>query len=87
MHLTIQGEWQAFEAAVVPPDAGGAQRRDMFMAFFAGVEYVVKINVFIATLSDPAALAILDHLNAEVEAIREVMAEVNEQRNNNDELH
>ena len=41
--MTAAGGWESFRAAVVPPDAGLIQRREMRRAFYAGVWHLFNI--------------------------------------------
>ena len=53
---TIQQQWEAFEAAIIPKDAPKTQRQEMRRAFYAGAEYMLDAYLDIKKSSDCAAL-------------------------------
>lgn len=54
---TLLEGWQSFEAAVVPERASEEQRRDMFMAFFAGAGFLFRALQSATEATDDQALA------------------------------
>jgi hypothetical protein len=71
---TIAAEWALFERAVVSDSAGDVQRSEMRLAFYAGASAVLALyNRVAATVSDDAAVAILEGLHQEAKAFAEAM--------------
>jgi hypothetical protein len=71
---TLAAEWALFERAVVSVAAGDVQRSEMRLAFYAGASAVLALyNRVAATVSDDAAVAILEGLHQEAKAFAEAM--------------
>lgn len=63
---TLEALWLGYEQAVVPPDAGAAQRFDTRQAFIAGAHSIFSMLTGPMTkLSDDQACVMLSHLQRE----------------------
>lgn len=70
MTRTLESSWESYEAAVVPPNAGSGQRRDLQMSFYAGAASVLATLAEIGddSVTEDAGVAMLRSLASEVQA-------------------
>lgn len=67
---TIQHAWESFAAAVLSPDAGAVQRREMRRAFYAGAHATLTVMRGLGEpeVSEDAGVAVLESLSQESQA-------------------
>lgn len=72
---TIESQFKSFEKLVVPQDAGSAQRKDMKMAFFAGVQSVLNLQLAVAdsNVSEDVAVEVLESWHSECRKFAETI--------------
>lgn len=74
---TIQHQWDAFRALVVPQDAPPMQVREMRRAFYAGAEAMSRINFAVgdANVSEQAGIEILEGVQDELARFAQQVAD------------
>lgn len=74
----LESIWQGYERAVVPADAGDAQRFDTRQAFYAGGLAVFSyLTGPVTALSEDQACAVLSRLQAEFEQNAAMLTKLN----------
>ena len=64
---TIQEQWDTFRKLVIPKNAPPIQVIEMKLAFYGGVEAMMRIQFNITDLSEDAGVAILEETRKELD--------------------
>lgn len=75
--FTIAEQWQAFSILAMPVTAGDTQRQEMRRSFYCGFEAAMRVYETLAagTLTEQAAIAIMDGLRDECDRFGKLLQE------------
>ena len=73
--MTINQAWASFSTQVIPPDASDVQRREMKLAFYAGVAALAHLELHVAddSVSEAEGEAVLQAAHKELHEYKDAV--------------